>query len=74
MLTVTEPHIVNELLLDKNGIVAKDMQILKKSSPLVMIGGKEWVLYCRIVSPAFHHDKIKVSRSFMLPIISISFK
>lgn len=77
MLTVTEPHILKELLLNKNGVITKDVDLAKRLSPildkgLVTTEGKEWALHRRIVSPAFHHDRIKVSRSFILPIISNS--
>ena len=77
MLAVTEPHILKELLLNKNGIITKDIEFFKKLSPLlgkglVTTSGKEWALHRRIVSPAFLNDSIKVTRSFMLSSISIS--
>ena len=70
VVTVTEPHILKELLLDKNGVMTKDIVLSKKLSPLlskglVATGGEEWALHRRIVSPAFHHDRVKVSRSFL---------
>ena len=76
MLTITEPHILKELLLNKNGILTKGIEHLNKLTPvmgkgLVTTTGKEWALHRRIVSPAFHHDRIKVSRSFILPLFKM---
>jgi len=72
LLTVTDPQLLKQLLLNNNGIITKGSAQLKKLSPLLGKGllttvGEEWALHRRIVSPAFHHDRIKVQRTVQIP-------
>lgn len=65
MLTITDPKLVKEILLNKNGFATKnDFQLkgltMLMGKGLVSTVGDEWSFHRRIVSPAFHHDRIKV--------------
>ena len=68
MLTITEPKLVKEILLNKNEFATKNEFQLKGLTALMGKGlvstvGDEWSFHRRIVSPAFHHDRIKVPKS-----------
>lgn len=66
LLTVTQPSLLKELLLNKDGFLSRDVELGKKletvlGKGLTFTDGEEWALHRRIVSPAFLHDRINVS-------------
>ena len=68
MLTITNPEVIKEILLNKDGITTKSDRQLRGlgillGKGLVSTMGEEWSLHRRIVSPAFHHERIKVTHA-----------
>ena len=68
MLTITDPEVIKEILLNKNGITTKSYRQLTAlgilfGKGLVSTIGEEWSLHRRIVTPAFHHERIKVTHA-----------
>ena len=79
MLTLSDPQLIKEVLLNKNGFNSKSDEQVRSLTALLGKGlvstvGEEWSLHRRIVSPAFHHDRIKVKNwlyTFLSPIIQL---
>ncbi len=64
-ITITNLDLIKQVLPNKDHAFANSQLQLKFSTPIIGKGlvttdGEEWALHRRIVSPAFHHDKLKV--------------
>jgi PHYB activation tagged suppressor 1 len=64
-IVITELDLVKEIFANKNGSYEKSQIQLRFQSQLlgkglVTTNGEEWVTHRQTVTPAFHHEKIKV--------------
>lgn len=66
-LTVTEPELIKEIVSSKFGFFEKSTLQQKMGQGLlgkglVLAQGQDWANQRRVVGPAFHTDKLKVSK------------
>jgi cytochrome P450 len=64
-IIITELDLIKQVLPNKDHAFTKSQMMLKFTmlvigKGLVTTNGEEWVLHCRIVNLAFHHEKLKV--------------
>lgn len=67
-VTITDPELVREVLSNKFGHFEKTKLATSLSKLLVgglaILDGEKWVKHRRIMNPAFHAEKLKVSVVF----------
>lgn len=68
-ITVTDPNLINEILLDKFGLLGRfgNVHPLGRflSSGVISYEGAKWVKHRKILNPAFHAEKLKVSENLI---------
>jgi cytochrome P450 len=78
-ITVTNLDLIKQVLPNKDHAFANSQLQLKFSTPIIGKGlvktdGKQWALHRRIVSPAFHHEKLKVNKTLQMFLTNVSKK
>ncbi|CAM6042203.1 unnamed protein product [Sphagnum compactum] len=65
-ITIPDLDLIKQVLTNKDHLFAKSPLAVRSSKPIIGKGlvttdGEEWALHCRIVNPAFHHEKLKAT-------------